>query len=120
LNASASVINATTLPGTTQIVVTAENGVTQLTYIVNFTVAVNVENLSFGRNITPNPANEIIQIRNMENSTLKIYSLTGKLMNTREITENNVSMDISFLPAGSYFFNFTNNENTVSIKVIVL
>jgi len=120
LNASAFVMNATTLPGTTQIVVTAENGITQLTYIVNFTIATGVENLSFGRNITPNPANEIIQIRNMENSTLKIYSLTGKLMNTREITENNVSMDISFLPAGSYFFNFTNNENTVSIKVIVL
>ena len=55
-NATISQTDATAIPGTTTIVVTAEDGVTQLTYVVNFEATVGLTEAQGNTlNAFPNP-----------------------------------------------------------------
>jgi hypothetical protein len=73
-------------------------------------------------NIFPNPANDNLMFLN--NSTgkgeLKIYTIKGQLLTTREIPameETNV-IDVSGLARGIYFLKFDSEGNTKSFKLV--
>jgi len=71
-------------------------------------------------NISPNPANEFININGLENSTqVKILSLGGNLI--KEITNvtAHTKIDISYLPAGMYFVNVLNERKPEVHKIIL-
>lgn len=101
---------------TTTIVITAEDGVTELTYNILFNVAgtsvtdLNIENL-----IYPNPATSMLYINlSVEIDRVEIYNVTGSRVLTQEdITTE--AVDISSLNSGLYFISVydVDNNNTV-------
>jgi|DewCreStandDraft_4_1066084.scaffolds.fasta_scaffold00019_201 hypothetical protein len=75
----------------------------------------------------PNPAKDYLQFNLKNNSTLtlpvlNIYSPDGKVYKRQSIYSNieKVTLDISDLPAGAYFYNVTeNNKKSRSKKFII-
>jgi hypothetical protein len=89
-------------------------------YIFAFTtsIATSVEdNMAADVTLYPNPATDILQIRGMEVASVKIYSLTGQLLN--EIRNAN-SIDVSDLDTGIYVFSVADRENNKIRRMIVV
>lgn len=75
--------NATSLPGITTIVVTAEDGISKNTYTINFTLETNIKNDAITSNVYVYPLithNEINIIIKEGTGTIKLYDLTGNLI----------------------------------------
>lgn len=102
---------------TTTIVVTAEDGSTQLTYSIEFTVStVSVGTMTaehFG--LYPNPAEDILNLRNSGDiASLKVTDLSGKVY---ILQDNNHGierqLDISGLESGVYVISITTIHDSV-------
>lgn len=127
-NADVVITDATSLPGTTTIVVTAEDETTEETYSINFTVATAIEELDFDRNISlyPNPTNGIVNIsfEDVIQSQWKIevYNSIGSLIYTEELTridKTEYKVDLSNFSKGMYFIKIsTNNESCVKNLIV--
>lgn len=68
--------------------------------------------------VFPNPVIDILKIstlKNIEISKIFLFSLEGKNILEKEITNN--QLDISFLPSGTYIMK-TNLSNTETFKII--
>ncbi len=79
------------------------------------TVAVNsisAENIS----IYPNPSNGVFNVSVEANFNLEVLDITGKVINTQVLTGNST---IEINTAGVYFFRFSNEEGSVTQRVIV-
>ncbi len=82
------------------------------------------EQLSIGQNI-PNPFDEITNIQvNAEagNYNFSVYNLLGELVHTREVYLNgaqNIEFDGSQLDAGMYIYSFSNENGTISHRMII-
>jgi hypothetical protein len=101
---------------TTTIEVTAEDGVTKLTYTVVFSVSTtSVNDLTIGNLIYPNPASSRLYINHdVKIERVEIYNITG----SRVLSLNNFTsdvIDISDLNAGLYIISVVdvNNNNIV-------
>jgi len=89
-NASAVVNAAAALPGTTNVVVTAEDGTTTQTYSVEFTLATSVVNSSF-ENVKMYVSNDMLRIETDQefvNGTLEVYDMTGSRLMVKQLTGN--------------------------------
>lgn len=107
-NASAVVTDATALPGSTTVEVTAEDGSSKLTYTIAFTVPPVVDGIenvnSSDLRVYPNPANDFISINVTQQAAVTIHNLLGdKVMD--EIIEDGGSIDIQELADGVYIIN---------------
>lgn len=71
--------------------------------------------------ISPNPANDFIQIQNNTNiNTVKVYNLEGKLIFNQEIyNHKNLLLDISKWSNGTYFIKLFTSQN-IDVKKIVV
>ena len=71
--------------------------------------------------IYPNPAKDIltVDLASLQNSLIKIYSLSGQLLLIKENASGNVQMDISGLSSGIYFTEVISG-GAVSRKKIVI
>jgi len=59
--------------------------------------------------IFPNPASDYIKINNCQHlSTLTIKDVTGSVLKTMSISQNNSTIDIKSLPKGHYFVSVSN------------
>jgi len=70
--------------------------------------------------IYPNPAKNTIKISSelsLLNKTVKIYSVSGKLIQTCKLNGNN-EIEISNLPKGIYFLKINNNQQQIIGKFI--
>lgn len=79
------------------------------------TVGVNEisnENIS----IFPNPSNGVFNISTENNFDLKVLDITGKIIKTQVLSGNST---VEINTAGVYFFRFTNEEGTVTQRVVV-
>ncbi|WP_415375608.1 T9SS type A sorting domain-containing protein [Patiriisocius sp. Uisw_017] len=69
--------------------------------------------------IYPNPATDIVNIKNAENSAIEVYNMLGQLV----ITKNNISadaqMNVSSLVTGTYFVKISNGNVTTTKKLLV-
>ncbi len=73
--------------------------------------------------VYPNPVSEILTISNLENKTLlsaNIYSVTGRLVKTFNLKDNNYNntLDFSSLTNGVYFLKIQSEQTTVTKKII--
>ncbi len=128
VNADVNITDATALPGTTSVVVTAEDGTTTETYSVNFTVATSVFDLSFERsiNLYPNPTNGIINISfdNVINTKwqIEVFNSIGSLVYTEELSKIDKTIhkvDLGNFSRGMYFIKISTNTESC-VKNIIL
>lgn len=85
-----------------------------------FNSALNIENISNNIDIYPNPANDFIFIRNLENiKSISISDISGKIISENEYKNSNeISIDISKMAKGIYFIKLTDNKNIFTKKII--
>jgi len=107
-NANAVITYASSIPGTTTIVVTAEDGTTQLTYSIVYDIAttiISTNNIEFV--VYPNPASTYVQIESNKYliESIQILDITGKIVLNVIASEakQSKSVDISTLQSGIYF-----------------
>jgi hypothetical protein len=76
-----------------------------------------IENTNFY--IYPNPTNDKIQINSLQNSVydIKLIDLIGQIVYQQENINNNVQIDLSILPSGTYIIQFTLNEKSIFQKI---
>ncbi|MCK4921642.1 MAG: sulfatase-like hydrolase/transferase [Bacteroidales bacterium] len=106
-NATVSVTEADSLPGTTSVLVTAEDSVTSKTYIINFTVAaptVSIEKPQISNKgfveIYPNPTNSVLNFRFQDSGITKkisIYNTFGQLLNCNQTKKLDLEIDVNSL-----------------------
>lgn len=116
--ASAVVTPAASLPGTTTVDVTAEDGTTTQQYAINFTVAPDAIAPSPMSNISifPNPARDILRVANVENSIISIYNVNGVLLKASNNPHKVFEIDVSDLGAGVYILKVQMNEGVSMFK----
>lgn len=83
---------------------------------------INDVNNDVSLSIYPNPANGIVNINSdyTENSDIQIFNISGSLiksLNNRKL--NNLKINLSDLPSGSYLIKIKNNEFTNSELIIL-
>jgi hypothetical protein len=117
-NATAVITPASAIPGTTTVLVTAEDGITTLTYSVNFAPTgiepILVKDLEF----YPNPAMNTLTLLNIKNiDYVEIFDLTGERAISRQLTNVNgvVEINISDLSAGFYMIRAYANDNLIGV-----
>jgi serine protease AprX len=78
------------------------------------TNALNLEEVSSNKSfvVYPNPAENQItfQLENKQKGILYLYDVLGQNILTKEISENNNSIDIQNLSNGVYYYNFESNK----------
>jgi len=128
-NATVSVNNAPTLPGTASILVTAEDGVTSKTYTINFTVAdpvVSIDNLSVSNTdlekVFPNPANEFLNVEFATRGRRKIelFNSVGHRVFSVQTSAFSTEIDLKALKIKGILVVQIKTDNSVTNhKVIV-
>jgi hypothetical protein len=116
-NASIQVTQATALPGTATVVVTAEDG-TEQTYTINFTLdttgigAPEVPGFRF----YPNPAGSFLAIEwfQEEVAFVEIINLSGQVVLRKQLKSTLERLEISHLGKGTYILNITSGNNKSS------
>jgi len=127
-NADVNITNAASLPGTTTILVTAEDNISTQTYSINFTVATSINDFTNGNSIVlyPNPSNGLVNIvfGNAINTAIEInvYNSIGSIVFTdklQDLESGKHEIDLTTLPKGMYFIKISaDNESTVKNVII--
>jgi len=86
--------------------------------VVGTIAKVNSKDVNF-INIYPNPAKNIINIRNAENANIKIYDLIGKLVLSTNNVDKDQSINISNLKDGTYFVRIFYNNIIKTEKITI-
>lgn len=85
---------------------------------VNVTVGINdldVANLK----LYPNPTDSVINISYKETiDSIEVYSMTGQRLMVQDTISNNVTVDMTELPAGTYMVKISVGQNSQIIKVV--
>lgn len=92
------------------------------TWSINIEAITEIENTIFKKiNIYPNPASNYIFINNLTNKTsIKIYSILGKLVKQINTIENNkIKVDIGDLQTGIYFLKLLTGNKIKTIKIAI-
>ncbi|MDP5104657.1 MAG: T9SS type A sorting domain-containing protein, partial [Polaribacter sp.] len=66
--------------------------------------------------IFPNPVNDILNIKNVENITVKIFSIRGKLLK-KSVSKTNLVINVSSFPSGIYILEISNSTGTKRNKL---
>lgn len=69
--------------------------------------------------IYPQPADETVMVQCTAGADIKIYDLTGKLVQHEVAGATQWELNISRLPAGSYIVSVTDNDRVMRTKLIV-
>jgi hypothetical protein len=128
-NAEVQVSDAASLPGSTTVLVTAEDGVNSNTYTINFTVAdpvVSINNLSVSNTdfakIYPNPVKEFLNVEFTTRSkrNIEIFNCFGQCVYSAQTTGNSIEIDLKSLRLkGLVLVRVNENNRVTSYKVIV-
>ena len=87
------------------------------TFTTKSTVSIN--NLSKNINIYPNPAQDFITINVPTNSRIDILDISGKVLISKIISNDNQRINIKELNSGIYLMNINSNNNTFKTKFVV-
>ena len=121
INATTQITNAPSLPGTTIIVVTAEDGTTTQTYNIHFTIATGIESIYNNRILVyPNPSHGEITIFNDEAYDITISDISNRIIFMKNKANNNVHIDLKDFGSGSYFVQIRTSEKSGFYKIIIL
>ena len=64
----------------------------------------------------PNPVSDFLQIENIEDASIKIFSLNGRLLK-KEKFKNEVNMNVANLKTGIYFIEISKSTNRKRLKI---
>ncbi len=67
----------------------------------------------------PNPTNGTVQIKGVANAEVVVYAISGEELMSFYAIDSTSFLDISELPAGTYFVNVKQNEMTSTVKVVL-
>lgn len=120
--ATVNITQATALPGTATIIVTAKDGQTQQTYTIHFSVITGIKDVKQANtlNIFPNPVSDILFFEQLQETTvfdLKIINVHGREV-CSEKSFSAKSIDVSDLQTGVYFLSLQNREKTYSTRFV--
>lgn len=126
-NATIVITQTPQLPGTPTILVTAEDGVTQLMYSIQFTIPTNTIDFDLKNEILiyPNPAREKFNVQSsvfkFEGAILELFGLNGRKLFDNQITTGNktVEIDVESLKNGVYFCRIIFEKGSVTKKLII-
>jgi hypothetical protein len=103
-------------------VVVSEDGTESNTYSISITtVATDIADTKQGKGFTvyPNPAQDKITLSNKEAGTVYIYSITGAMLMSEEVSEN-ATVLLNGIKAGIYILKFENDTQKEVVKIKVL
>ena len=126
-NATVVITQATELPGTATIVVTAEDGETRQTYTVEFTNVTGVFETNRKNEFTifPNPATSELKVQSsklkVESATVAVFTITGKKCLSKYVPagSSEIEIEISSLNSGMYFCKIQFEDGCVTKKIVV-
>ncbi len=122
VNANAVVTDAISLPGTTTIIVTAEDDTTELSYFINLSIVTGIFNNIFTNiEIYPNPTSDkfFIEGNDIINANIEIRNIIGMLLVSRKIKDMRTMIDLSAEAKGIYFIKIYNDNKQAVGKIIV-
>ncbi|HNW88454.1 MAG TPA: Omp28-related outer membrane protein [Bacteroidales bacterium] len=70
--------------------------------------------------VFPNPATEVVNILNAQNSNIMLYDVFGKLIVSDNVAVNNYSLNVADLAKGTYILKIINGDNISSRKIAVI
>lgn len=118
--ATAVVVPANEIPGSTTVDVFAEDLGTYNTYTINFDYGTGeISNLVKAVSIYPNPTSGKVQINGAENAQIMVYSVTGELVVSYDNFTSSM-IDLSELKEGIYIMNIVISDKTVLNEKISL
>ncbi len=102
---------------------TTDIGLDSVQVLIDNSISIGViENNSFV-NVFPNPTNGLINIdiKNIADSELSLYSLSGQQMFAKSISTANTvqQIDMSYLPKGTYILQIKNEKNNIIKKLVI-
>ncbi|MFZ5940618.1 MAG: T9SS type A sorting domain-containing protein [Bacteroidota bacterium] len=121
-NATVSITDATSLPGTTTVLVTAADGVTTRTYTLNFEFApVGMEDFTESElTFYPNPASDKLWFKaSCSVESLSIFDISGRNVLNFMPDSPEGSLDIQPLKGGLYIVKAQVNGQMETIKLVV-
>lgn len=70
--------------------------------------------------VYPNPSNEVFYLSKAtsENSTLRVFNLSGQLMLSKQINQQETAVSLAAFPQGMYLFVLQTAESVETVKVI--
>jgi len=80
---------------------------------------INESDLKEKIKVYPNPASDILYLKNNTYKDVEILDLSGKNIYTISCVDKD-HLDISFLPNGYYFLRFINDQEIISTKIEVI
>ena len=110
----AATIPTTVADSTATLVVTAEDGYTEMTYSIDFLSSSSVlENNNDFIKIFPNPVKEALHVSLLDGSVrrAKILSIDGRIVIDNISVAGDTDIDLSFLIAGEYILSITDEDN---------
>ena len=82
-----------------------------------FGFMVGIEELTAkGISVYPNPSNGVFYVNVEDNFNLEVFDITGKIINTQVLSGNST---IEINTAGLYFLRFSNENGSITQRVIV-
>ena len=119
-SASVSVLNATAIPGVTEITVTAENGITKKVYQVQITFATGTEIIQSSLlKVYPNPVSSQLTLtfpEGVKNKKYIVSSVSGKILFTGKCLFQGQKINVESLVPGMYLLTVEGFNSKVFIK----
>jgi len=117
-NATVEMTDATAIPGTTTIVVTAEDGNTTSTYTINFKLATGVANIEQNAILVyPTVTTTSFKVKTTsKSSVITVYNMVGNVI-TKQLS-NDYEKTITVSSVGMYILKVESNGVTKTFKVI--
>lgn len=66
----------------------------------------------------PNPVAHTVHLKDIPNSTIELYSISGQLLEQRNSTSNDEQFNLAEFAPGVYYFNIRNAEQKYTYKVV--
>ena len=88
--------------------------------MITSVTAINDNNLNAGIKVYPNPATNFVNVTSeVEISNVRIVNYTGQLVYSQNVSDNNVKISTSELPAGIYILQMETEKGWASQKLVV-
>lgn len=69
--------------------------------------------------VYPNPAKDVISIKNTNNATVYIYNILGKMVRKIDSTSDLLQVNVSDFSNGMYFIKIQNGNNIETKKILI-